>query len=191
MKTWVEIDAAALRHNFRSLSRLAKPAKTMAVIKADAYGHGLLACANILKREAAWFGVDNIDEGLALREQGIKQPILLIGYTPEDRLAEAVKHELSITVFHLKTLRALLALKGKKPRGEVTSTSNCTDYQARRLNVRIKRKDGTVEYAHTLNGTAAAMSRALIAIMENYQQADGTIKVPDVLVPFTGFDTIG
>lgn len=81
--------------------------------------------------------------------------------------------------------------EGKGGYGEVTSTSNCTDYQARRLNVRIKRKDGTVEYAHTLNGTAAAMSRALIAIMENYQQADGTIKVPDVLVPFTGFDTIG
>jgi alanine racemase len=126
MKTWVEIDAAALRHNFRSLSRLAKPAKTMAVIKADAYGHGLLACANILKRDAAWFGVDNIDEGLALREQGIKQPILLIGYTPEDRLAEAVKHELSITIFHLKTLRTLLALKGKKPRVHVPIETGLT-----------------------------------------------------------------
>ncbi|HVM91081.1 MAG TPA: serine--tRNA ligase [Verrucomicrobiae bacterium] len=81
--------------------------------------------------------------------------------------------------------------EGKGGYGEVTSTSNCTDYQARRLNIRIKRKDGTVEYAHTLNGTAAAMSRALIAIMENYQQADGSIKVPEVLVPFTGFDVIG
>jgi seryl-tRNA synthetase len=80
---------------------------------------------------------------------------------------------------------------GKGGYGEVTSTSNCTDYQARRLNVRIKRKDGTIEFAHTLNGTAAAMSRALIAILENGQQADGSIKIPSVLVPFTGFDTIG
>jgi len=80
---------------------------------------------------------------------------------------------------------------GKGGYGEVTSTSNCTDYQARRLNVRIKRKDGTIEFAHTLNGTAAAMSRALIAILENGQQADGSIKIPAVLVPFTGFDTIG
>jgi seryl-tRNA synthetase len=80
--------------------------------------------------------------------------------------------------------------EGKGAYGEITSTSNCTDYQARRLNVRVKRKDGSVEYAHTLNGTAAAMSRALIAVMENYQQADGTIKVPEVLVPFTGFEII-
>ncbi|MEI7512455.1 MAG: serine--tRNA ligase [Candidatus Uhrbacteria bacterium] len=80
---------------------------------------------------------------------------------------------------------------GKGGYGEVTSTSNCTDYQARRLNVRLKRKDGSVEFVHTLNGTAVALSRALIAIMENGQQEDGSIKIPDVLVPFTGFDRIG
>jgi seryl-tRNA synthetase len=76
--------------------------------------------------------------------------------------------------------------------GEVTSTSNCTDYQARRLNIRYKRK-GTkgTHYVHTLNGTAIAISRALIAIMENYQQADGTFRVPEVLQPWVGADVVG
>lgn len=81
--------------------------------------------------------------------------------------------------------------EGKGGWGEVTSTSNCTDYQARRLNIRVKSKDGTVRLAHTLNGTAVAASRALIAILENHQQADGSIKIPKVLVPYCGFDRIG
>lgn len=81
--------------------------------------------------------------------------------------------------------------EGKGGYGEITSTSNCTDYQARRLNVRLRRKDGTLEFAHTLNGTAISLARALIAIMENYQNEDGSITVPDVLRPYTGFDKIG
>jgi seryl-tRNA synthetase len=76
--------------------------------------------------------------------------------------------------------------------GEVTSTSNCTDYQARRLNIRyrVKGEKGT-HFAHTLNGTAVAISRALIAVMENHQLADGSIKVPKVLVPWVGKNSIG
>ena len=73
--------------------------------------------------------------------------------------------------------------------GEVTSTSNCTDYQARRLNVRYK-ENGKNIHVHMLNGTAVAVSRAIIAILENFQQADGSIKIPKALVPYTGFDTI-
>lgn len=65
--------------------------------------------------------------------------------------------------------------------GEVTSTSDTTTYQARRLNVKVKRADGTKEYLHMLNGTAVAVSRALIAIIENGQQAGGSIVVPEVL----------
>ena len=71
--------------------------------------------------------------------------------------------------------------------GEVTSTSNCTDYQARRLNVRFKKKgEKGTQFVHTLNGTAIAISRALIAILENCQQADGSVLIPDVLQPFVG-----
>ena len=74
--------------------------------------------------------------------------------------------------------------------GEVTSTSNCTDFQARRLNVRFKDDDGKNKYVHMLNGTAVAVSSVLVAILENYQNADGSITVPEVLVPFCGFDVI-
>lgn len=80
--------------------------------------------------------------------------------------------------------------EGKGDWGEVTSASNCTDYQARRLNIRVRRKDGSIEFVHTLNGTAVALSRALIAVMENYQQEDGSILVPEVLRPLCGFDVI-
>ena len=71
--------------------------------------------------------------------------------------------------------------------GEVTSTSNCTDYQSRRLGIRFRKpgEKGT-QFVHTLNGTAVAISRAIVAILENYQQPDGSVKVPDALVPWMG-----
>jgi seryl-tRNA synthetase len=76
--------------------------------------------------------------------------------------------------------------------GEVTSTSNCTDYQARRLNIRYKvpGQKGT-RFVHTLNGTAVAVSRALLAILENYQQADGAVVIPKVLRSWVGKEQIG
>jgi seryl-tRNA synthetase len=75
--------------------------------------------------------------------------------------------------------------------GEVTSTSNCTDYQARRLNIRFKRKgEKGTHFVHTLNGTAVATGRAMIAILENYQQADGSVVVPEVLRGWVGKERI-
>ena len=75
--------------------------------------------------------------------------------------------------------------------GEVTSTSNTTDYQARRMNIRYRRdSDKKLEILHTLNGTAFAISRAIIAILENYQQADGSILIPEVLQKWLGKDKI-
>ncbi|MFA5047669.1 MAG: serine--tRNA ligase [Patescibacteria group bacterium] len=73
---------------------------------------------------------------------------------------------------------------------EITSTSNCTDYQARGLNIRYKDREGKVEYLHMLNGTAVAVGRALIAIMENHQQADGSITIPDALRAYCGIEKI-
>ncbi len=73
--------------------------------------------------------------------------------------------------------------------GEITSTSNCTDYQARRLGVRY-RDGNTRRFVHMLNGTAIAISRALIALLENFQQADGSVRIPAPLIPYTGFDRI-
>jgi len=74
--------------------------------------------------------------------------------------------------------------------GEVMSNSIMGDFQARRLNIKYRKKDGTKEYCFTLNNTAIASPRILIAILENYQQKDGTIKIPKVLQPLTGFEEI-
>ncbi|MCR9191273.1 MAG: serine--tRNA ligase [Gammaproteobacteria bacterium] len=74
--------------------------------------------------------------------------------------------------------------------GEVTSTSNCTDFQSRRLNIRYRTKDNKKIFPYTLNGTAIALSRTLVAILENYQQADGTVLIPEVLRPYMGKDRI-
>ncbi|MCI7439843.1 MAG: serine--tRNA ligase [Spirochaetia bacterium] len=75
--------------------------------------------------------------------------------------------------------------------GEVTSTSNCTDFQARRLNVKYRDDDGKNKYVHMLNGTAIAVGRAMLALIENYQNEDGSVTIPEVLVPLCGFDKIG
>jgi seryl-tRNA synthetase len=77
-------------------------------------------------------------------------------------------------------------MPGRNAFGEVTSTSNTTDYQARRLAIRYRKDGGRPQLLHTLNGTALAISRALIALLEIYQQADGSIMLPKVLVPYVG-----
>lgn len=74
--------------------------------------------------------------------------------------------------------------------GEVTSASNCTDFQSRRLNMRYRTADNSKRFPYTLNGTAIALSRTMIAILENYQEADGSITIPDVLRPYIGKDRI-
>jgi seryl-tRNA synthetase len=81
-------------------------------------------------------------------------------------------------------------LPSEKKYRETHSTSNCTDFQARRLNIRYRDKSGKVGFVHTLNGTAFAIGRILIMIMENYQQKDGSIKVPKVLQKYCGFKVI-
>jgi len=81
-------------------------------------------------------------------------------------------------------------MPGRGDYGEVTSTSNCTDYQARNLNIRFRRKTGEMEYLHMLNGTAIVMTRVPLAILENFQQKDGSVKIPEVLQKWMGKDVI-
>jgi seryl-tRNA synthetase len=82
-------------------------------------------------------------------------------------------------------------MPGRNDYGEVTSTSNTTDYQARRLRIRYRRDGGRPQLLHTLNGTAIAVSRALIALLENYQREDGSILLPEVLVSYVGKERLG
>lgn len=69
---------------------------------------------------------------------------------------------------------------------ELTSCSNCTDFQARGVNIRVRRQDGSMEIVHTLNGTAVSLARTLVAVLENFQTDDGKLAVPEVLQPYMG-----
>lgn len=73
---------------------------------------------------------------------------------------------------------------------ELTSCSNCTDFQARSVNCRVRRKDGTIEFVHTLNGTAISLARTMVAVLENYANKDGTFTVPEALKPYLGKDVL-
>lgn len=106
------------------------------------------------------------------------------------RIIETCTGDLGAPAYRKWDLEAWMPGRNGGEWGEITSTSNCTDYQARRLNVKYKDENGKNQYVYMLNGTAIAMSRALISILENYQQKDGSIKIPEALVPFCGFDVI-
>jgi seryl-tRNA synthetase len=80
-------------------------------------------------------------------------------------------------------------LPGAKRYLELTSATNATDFQARRLQIRFRDKEGT-RFVHTLNGTACAVGRTIVALLENHQQADGTVLIPEALRPYTGFDRL-
>jgi seryl-tRNA synthetase len=106
------------------------------------------------------------------------------------RVVDTCTGELGGPAYRKFDVEAWMPGRGEKGDwGEVTSASNCTDYQARRLAVRFK-EEGKNQFVHMLNGTAVAMSRAPIAILENHQQADGSVRIPEKLVPYTGFDRI-
>ena len=85
-----------------------------------------------------------------------------------------------------KTYDVEVWLPGQRTYREISSCSNCVDFQARRANIRFRPKGGKPEWVHTLNGSGLPTGRSLVAIMENYQQKDGSIVVPKVLVPYMG-----
>lgn len=115
---------------------------------------------------------------------------IFIGLGIPFRVIETCTGDLGAPAYRKWDLEAWMPGRNGGEWGEVTSTSNCTDYQSRRLNVKYKDENGKNQYVHLLNGTAIAMSRALIAILENYQQKDGSVLVPEALRPLCGFDVI-
>ncbi|MDR3284742.1 MAG: serine--tRNA ligase [Treponema sp.] len=106
------------------------------------------------------------------------------------RVVDTCTGDLGAPAYRKWDLEAWMPGRNNGEWGEVTSTSNCTDFQSRRLNVRYKDEDGKNRFVHMLNGTAVAVSRALVAILENYQNEDGSVSVPPALVPYCGFDRI-
>lgn len=116
-KTWVEISRSALISNAKAFKgRVKSGVAVMAVVKSNAYGHGLVEVAKTVQAHLDWFGVDNIDEGLTLKKAGIKKPILILGFTPSWRMKEAVHSGLRMVVSTVEQARAASAAAktGKK-----------------------------------------------------------------------------
>lgn len=117
VRTWVEIDAVGLRSNAeRFLKLIPAGTRLMAVVKSNAYGHGLVTVAKILSRipdfrRHGWFGVDSLVEGLRLRREGIKNPILVLGYTMPARVREAARENIALTISSFEALDSVAAMR--------------------------------------------------------------------------------
>ena len=108
------------------------------------------------------------------------------------RIVDTCTGDLGGPAYRKFDIEAWMPGRGEKGEwGEITSASNCTDYQARRLGIRFKDQGGKNPFVHTLNGTALAVSRTLIALLENFQQADGSVRLPAALAAYAGFNEIG
>ncbi len=117
----IEVSRAALVHNIREFRRVIGPRrKFLAVVKANAYGHGMLEVARVALRHGVdWLGVNSVEEGAALREAGVRCPVLVLGYTPFDALGEAVERDLRLVVYNRETVRRLAAAARRRGRTAV------------------------------------------------------------------------
>ncbi len=107
MKTWIEVSGEALRSNYRALAKIVSPANVLAVVKSDAYGHGLSLVAEALKGLAEGFAVDRVEEGVKLRTTGVSQPIVILGYVPQGEIGQALEANLELTVASFEQLKQL------------------------------------------------------------------------------------
>lgn len=111
LRTWIEIDKKAAHNNYKVFRKIAGKKTLMAVVKSNAYGHGLLVFSKLLDEFGVdWFGVDSIVEANSLRKSGIKRPILVLGYTLPARLIEAVRNNITVTVSDIESLKAVSRL---------------------------------------------------------------------------------
>ncbi len=135
------------------------------------------------------FGFTTPEQSDAMHEEmlGIEEEIFQ-GLGIPYRVVDICTGDLGGAAYRKYDLEAWMP--GRDAYGEITSTSNTTDYQARRLQIRYRKDGGRPQLLHTLNGTAVAVSRALIPILENYQQEDGSIIVPEALVSYIGKSAI-
>lgn len=164
----------------------------------------LTACTSCFRSEAGSAGKDT--RGM-LRQFHFKKVEMVSITTPdkskeehermnqiENEILQALKIPYQIVMLaagdtgfgSMKTYDHEVWLPGQDKYREISSCSNCGDFQARRMNARYRDKEGKVKFLHTLNGSALPLGRSIIAIMENYQQKDGSIKIPEVLVPYMG-----
>ncbi len=135
LRTWIEIDRKAIRHNFGVFRKLIKKkTKLMAVVKSNAYGHGLIDFSKEMEKLGADFlGVDSMTEARALRREGISLPILVLGYTMPELFSEAATDGISLTVSTFETLDAT-----RKFCGNQTSTRKPSFHKVPPLKIHIK-----------------------------------------------------
>jgi seryl-tRNA synthetase len=152
---------------------------------------GLYRVHQFTKVEMFVFSTPEQSEAIHLELLAIEEDIFQ-GLGLPYRVIDTCTGDLGGPAYRKFDLEAWMPGRGKAGEyGEVTSTSNCTDYQARRLGIRYKGPGhkGT-RFVHTLNGTAVAVTRALLAILENYQQADGSVLIPEILRAWVGKERI-
>jgi len=156
---------------------------------AGQYSKGLYRVHQFTKVEMFVYALPEDSEEEHLRLLGIEEEIFQ-GLGIPYRVVDTCTGDLGAPAYRKFDIEAWMPGRGDAGEwGEVTSTSNCTDYQARRLGIRFK-DEGKTRFVHMLNGTAIAVSRALVAILENFQEADGSVRIPESLVRFTGFKKI-
>ncbi len=144
---------------------------------------GLYRVHQFTKVEMFAFTTPEQSEAMHEEMLGIEEEIFQ-GLGLPYRVVEICTGDLGAAAYRKFDLEAWMP--GRDAYGEVTSTSNTTDYQARRLQIRYRKNGGRPHLLYTLNGTAIAVSRTLIPILENYQQEDGSIQIPEALIPYVG-----
>ncbi|MDR0527052.1 MAG: serine--tRNA ligase [Spirochaetaceae bacterium] len=156
---------------------------------AGRFSKGLYRVHQFTKLEMFVFCLPEDSEKIHAELRQIEEEIFA-GLELPFRVMDIATGDLGAPAYRKWDIEAWMPGRGEGEYGEVTSTSNCTDYQARRLNIRYKDENGKNRFVHTLNGTALAVSRAIIAILENFQQEDGSVRIPAALVPYCGFEFI-
>ncbi len=157
---------------------------------AGQFSKGLYRVHQFTKVEMFVFCLPAESEAMLDRLIGVEEKIFQ-GLEIPYRIVDTCTGDLGGPAYRKFDIEAWMPGRGEKGEwGEITSASNCTDYQARRLGIRYKEQGGKNPFVHTLNGTALAVSRTLIALLENFQQKDGSIALPGVLAAYTGFKEI-
>lgn len=111
LKTWVEIDKKAIRHNYKVFKKLSGHNRLMAVVKSNAYGHGIIETSQVLEKLGVdWLGVDSMPEALSLRKEKITKPILVLAYTLPELFPFALSHNISVAISSFENIKAIKKL---------------------------------------------------------------------------------
>ncbi|TSZ12223.1 Serine--tRNA ligase, mitochondrial [Bagarius yarrelli] len=146
----------------------------------------------LLQKRVEMFGVTEDETGQEssqlLNEFVLLQKEIFSSLNLHFRVLDMPTQELGAPAFRKYDIEAWMP--GRESYGEISSASNCTDYQSRRLNILYERNDGSLKYAHTVNATACAIPRTIIALLETHQTKEGTVLIPEVLQPYLGLKVI-